>query len=277
MGRVEGRVALITGAARGQGRAHARRLAEEGANIVALDALTRYGTVSYPMPVEADLEETARLVREVGREVETAKVDVRDRAGMATAVERALERFGGIDIVVANAGIVPPGAVFWEIPEAEWDDVMDVNLKGVWNTVCVAVPSMIERGRGGSIVIISSGAGLRAAPHIADYNASKHGVIGLGRTMANELAKYRIRVNMIAPAAVATEMVLNPTTYKLFCPEIESPTMEDARQRFAALNPMGVAWVEPLDSANMVLWLASEEARYVSGSVIPLDGGALNA
>lgn len=275
MGRVDGRVALITGAARGQGRAHAQRLAQEGADIVAVDALVEFGTIGYPMATEEDLAETAQLVKQAGRDVLTDRVDVRDRSGLQSVVDRALEQFGKIDIVVANAGISPPGTPAWEISEAEWDDVMDVNLKGVWNTLCTVIPSMIERDAGGSIIITASAAGIMAAPNIGDYTASKHGVIGLGRTLARELAKHRIRVNMLAPAAVGTPMMLNDTMYKLFCPDIAEPTLEDARARFKTTNPMGVEWLEALDIANAALWLASDEARYVTGIVVPLDAGAL--
>jgi SDR family mycofactocin-dependent oxidoreductase len=275
MGRTEGRVALITGAARGQGRAHAQRLAEEGADIIALDALTDYGTMAYPMSTGDDLEETARLVRAAGRDVMTDQVDVRDRAGLQAAVERALGRFGKIDIVVVNAGIAPPGAPVWLIPEAEWDDVIDVNLKGVWNTACAVVPSMIERGQGGSIIITASAAGLTAAANLGDYNASKHGAIGLGRTLAQELAPHRIRVNMLAPGAVGTPMMLNDALYRLFCPDIAEPTMADAKARLVRGNPMGIPWLEAVDIANAALWLASDESRYVTGVVIPLDAGAL--
>jgi SDR family mycofactocin-dependent oxidoreductase len=275
MGRVEGQVALITGAARGQGRAHALRLAQEGADIIAVDALTDFATMGYEMATEEDLAETARLVKETGRDIIAERVDVRDRPGLQAVVDRGLEQFGKIDILVANAGISPPGTVLWEVSEAEWDDVMNVNLKGVWNTTSVVIPSMIERGEGGKIVITASAAGLMASPHIGDYSASKHGVVGLGRTLAKELAKYRIRVNMLAPAAVGTPMMLNATLAKLFCPDIENPTIEDLRERSARTNPMGVAWLDAVDIANAALWLVSDEARYVTGIVVPLDAGAL--
>jgi SDR family mycofactocin-dependent oxidoreductase len=275
MGRADGQVVLVTGAARGQGRAHARRLAEEGADIVAIDALVEYATIGYSMATKEDLEETARLVRETGRDVVAERVDVRDRDGLRAAVDRAIDRFGKIDAAVINAGIAPAGTPVWEISEAEWDDVINVNLKGVWNTVCALVPPMIERGAGGSIVITASAAGIMAAPNLGDYNASKHGVVGLGKTLAKELARHRIRVNILAPAAVGTDMMLNPTMFRLFCPDLAEPTLEDLRERSARGNPMGVPWLEAVDIANAALWLISDEARYVTGIIVPLDAGAL--
>jgi (+)-trans-carveol dehydrogenase len=227
------------------------------------------------MPTEEDLDETARLVRETGRDVLAEQVDVRDRHGLKAAVGRAIDRFGKIDAAVINAGIAPAGAPVWEIPEAEWDDVINVNLKGVWNTVCALVPSMIERGAGGSIVITASAAGIMAAPNLGDYNASKHGVVGLGKTLAKELARHRIRVNILAPAAVGTDMMLNPAMCRLFCPDLAEPTLEDLRERSARGNPMGVPWLDPVDIANAALWLISDEARYITGIVVPLDAGAL--
>ncbi len=276
MGRVEGKVALITGAARGQGRAHAVRLAEEGADIIALDALVEYATMGYAMGTAEDLAETERLVKETGRQVLTAQVDVRDRPGLQAIVDRGIAQFGRLDILVANAGISPPGTVLWEVTEAEWDDIQNVNLKGVWNTTSVVIPHLIKQGTGGSLILTASAAGLMGTPHIGDYSASKHGVMGVGKTLASELAKYRIRVNMLAPGAVGTPMMLNDAMYRLFCPDIENPTLDDARERFKRTNPMGIQWLEALDVANAALWLASDESRYVTGIVIPLDAGAVS-
>jgi SDR family mycofactocin-dependent oxidoreductase len=276
MGRVEGKVALITGAARGQGRAHAVRLAEEGADIIAIDALVEYATMGYSMGSAEDLAETERLVKETGRQVLTAQVDVRDRPGLQAIVDRGIAQFGRLDILVANAGISPPGTVLWEVTEAEWDDIQNVNLKGVWNTTSVVIPHLIKQGTGGSLILTASAAGLMGTPHIGDYSASKHGVMGVGKTLASELAKYQIRVNMLAPGAVGTPMMLNDAMYRLFCPDIENPTLDDARERFKRTNPMGIQWLEALDVANAALWLASDESRYVTGIVIPLDAGAVS-
>jgi len=274
MGRVEGKVAFITGAARGQGRAHAVRLAEEGADIVAIDALGSYSTVAYPMATQEDLDETVRLVEGLDRRILARQADVRSRAELQAVADEALATFGAIDVVSANAGIAPLGLPFWEMSEAQWDDCLDVNLKGVWLTCSVVVPSMIERDRGGSIIVTSSGAGLLGAPHLADYNSSKHGVIGLMRTMANELARHYIRVNAICPTVVDTPMVQNDQLYRLFRPDLDDPQQADVIESFRRMNAMPEPWIEPVDVSNAVLWLASDEARYVTGVALPVDLGS---
>jgi (+)-trans-carveol dehydrogenase len=277
MGRMDGKVCLITGAARGQGRAHAVRLAAEGADIVAIDALSPSEWVRYPMPGEEELALTAKLVEDQDRRIIARRADVRSRPEIQAVVDEALAAFGGIDVVVANAGITPPGTSFWQIQQGEWDDVIAVNLTGVLHTVSTVVPSMLERGTGGSIVVISSGAGLKANPNIADYNVSKHGAIALAKTMANELAPHRIRVNVICPGFVGTDMIFNDHVYKLFCPDIENPTRQEAVARYSSMNPLPEPYVEPNDVSNAVLWLASEESRFVTGVVLPVDLGLNNA
>jgi (+)-trans-carveol dehydrogenase len=276
MGRVEGKVAFITGAARGQGRSHAVRLAEEGADIVAVDYLTSYDSVLYPMSDQSDLDETVRLVEAQDRRILARKADVRDRAQMQSVVNEALSEFGHIDIVSANAGIQAAGALFWEMSEQQWDDCLGVNLKGTWITCAVAVPSMIERGQGGSIIITSSASGIKAFQHLADYNSSKHGVIGLSKTMANELAQYYIRVNAICPTGVDTAMIHNEALYKLFRPDLESPGRDDVAEVFRGLNAIPEPWLDPRDISNTILWLASDEGRYITGTVIPIDLGHMN-
>ncbi len=275
MGKLEGRVALVTGAGRGQGRAHAIRLAQEGADVVAVDlAAPAFPWSAYPMAGPGDLADTARLVKSEGRRVLALPVDVRDRAGMAAAVAEAEASLGVIDIVVANAGISPFGPKSWEITEEQWNDVLGVNLTGVWNTTSVVIPSMIRQGRGGSIVVTSSGAGLRAVPNLSDYCATKWGVIGFAKSLAQEVARYDIRVNVVAPGTVDTPMVQHEAMYRLFRPDLPNPGREDAgdllRQR---VSLMSEPWVEAVDVANAATWLATDDARFLTGVVLPVDLG----
>jgi (+)-trans-carveol dehydrogenase len=273
---LEGKVAFITGVARGQGRSHAVRLAEEGVDIIGVDALTGYDTIAYPMGSREELDETVQLVEKQGRRMIATEADVRDLASLESAVAAGVEEFGRLDIVAANAGISPPGTPLWQLPPQEWQDVIDVNLTGVFNTLRASVPHMLEAGNGGSIVITSSGAGLKAVQNLADYNSSKFGVIGLGKTAANELAPYKIRVNMICPSTVATPMVLNDALYRLFRPDLENPTVDDAAEVFTQMNPLGEPWADPVDISNAVVWLCSEQARTVTGIVLPVDLGVSN-
>ncbi|MBF4997354.1 mycofactocin-coupled SDR family oxidoreductase [Nocardia sp. BSTN01] len=277
MGRVENKVAFITGAARGQARAHAIRLAEEGADIIGVDSLAADPYASYPMGTQADLDETIALVEKAGRRMIGVKADVRDRAALQAALDQGLAEFGRLDIVCASAGISPPGRPLWEIDPAQWSGVLDVNLTGVFNTLAVTVPALVAAGNGGSIVLTASGAGLKSPQNLGDYNASKAGVVALGKTLANELAAQRIRVNVIAPGTVGTPMVTeNEETFKLFRPDLENPTLEDARPVFAMMMPMGEPWVDPVDIANAVLFFASDEARFVTGQVLAVDEGMTN-
>ena len=272
MGRVDGKVAFITGAARGQGRSHALRLAEEGADIVAVDLCEQIATVPYAMATPEDLAETARLVEEQDRRIVTARADVRDAGQLQAAVDEGLSQFGHIDIVCANAGIFTLGPAV-ELSEQEWQDTIDVNLTGVWHTCKAVIPAMIEAGNGGSIVITSSTAGIKGYPNTAHYTASKHGVVGLARTLANELAPQMIRVNTVHPTGVDTDMIQNESVYRLFLPDAENPTREDVKEVFAATNALPIPWVEPRDISNAVLWLASDESRYVTGVALPVDAG----
>jgi (+)-trans-carveol dehydrogenase len=272
MGRLDGKVALITGAARGQGRSHAIRLAQEGADIVAIDMVDQIGTAVYDMSTPEDLAETVKRVEELDRRIIAERGDVRNQADIDHVVSTALADFGHIDIVVANAGIFSY-APFWEISEQQWDDMQDVNLKGVWHTAKAVAPSMIAAGRGGSIILTSSTAGLKQIPNSAHYVAAKHGVVGLMRALASELAQYNIRANTVHPTTVATPMIQNDATYALFRPDLEHPTQEDAIPAFAAVNLIPVPWVEPVDISNAVLWLASDESRFVTGHTLPVDAG----
>lgn len=274
MGRVSGKVALITGAARGQGRSHAIRLAEEGADVFLVDACADIASVRYPLPTEADLKETAELVAATGRRVEWAVADVRSQHDMNSVVSAAISSYGYVDIVCANAGIVG-FAPTWELTEDEWQDVIDVNLTGVFHTVKAVVPTMIEAGRAGSIVITSSIQAFRGSANIAHYNASKAGVMGLMRTLAGELGRKRIRVNTVNPSAVATPMLHNETTFAVFGPDLENPGVDDLWESSKSRNVMDVGWVEPIDMSNAVLFLASDESRYITGASLPVDAGLL--
>ncbi len=272
--RVPRKTAFVTGAARGQGRSHCIRLAEEGANIVALDIAAPVETMPYDMASPDDLLETVALVEKTGQSIISAAVDVRDFDQVSALVERGVSRFGGIDIVVANAAVAYRGKPVWTVTELEWDTVIDVNLKGVWHTVKAVIPGMIERGAGGSIVLISSGAALMGAANIGEYVAAKSGVIGLGRTLARSLGRYSIRVNTICPGTTNTPMVNADYTYRLFRPDLAEPTLDDIMPLLYAATLLPVPWVEPEDISNAVLWLASDEARYVTGTELRVDAGA---
>ncbi len=273
--RVQGKVALITGAARGQGRAHALRLAQEGADIIAVDVCETVATTPYDGATEADLAETVKQVEDLDRRILTRKSDTRDLAGLEAAVADGLSEFGRLDIVCANAGIAS-FAPAWELTEDVWQDVIDINLTGVWKTVRATVPTMLEQGSGGSIILTSSIAGLIAFPNLAHYTAAKHGVTGLMRTLAVELAPHRIRVNSVHPTTVDTDMVNNEPVYSLFLGGMQGATRADAEVGMKALNAIPIPWVDPVDISNAVLWLASDEARYVTGTTQVIDAGAMS-
>jgi len=272
--RAAGKVALVTGAARGQGRSHAVRLAEEGADIVAVDLCRQIATVPYPMSTPDDLAETAKLVEATGRRVVTASADVRDLDGLRAAVDGAVATLGRLDIVAANAGIHSGGIPSWEMPDEMWDDLIDVNLTGVWITCKVAAPHLVAAG-GGSIVITSSTAGLRPYGGIAHYVAAKHALMGLTKTLAQELGAHGIRVNAVNPTQVDTPMIQNPLIYRLFVPDVPQPTKE----QFAAASQAGMLlptpWLDARDVSDAVAFLASDEARFVTGIGLPIDAGVL--
>lgn len=274
MGRVQGKVAFITGAARGQGRAHAVRLAQEGAEIVAVDLCSDVATVPYDGATEADLEQTVKEVEALDRRIVAQQADVRDLSSLQAAVDAGLSQFGHLDIVCANAGI-GSFAPALDMTEDMWQDVVDINLTGVWKTVKATAPSMVERGQGGSIILTSSIAGLIAFPHLAHYTAAKHGVTGLMRTLAAELAPHSIRVNSVHPTTVDTPMVANEAIWGLFLGGVQGATREQAAAGMTALNAMPVPWVEAVDISNAVLYLASDEARYVTGTTMVIDAGAM--
>lgn len=274
-GRMQGKVAFITGAARGQGRAHALRLAEEGADIVAVDICADIDTVTpyYPLATEEELAETVRGVEALDRRIVARKADVRDLDGLQAAFDEGLAEFGHVDTVVANAGIATYGKA-WELSAEQWKDMIDVNLTGVFHTAKVAIPSMIEAGRGGSILFTSSIGGLKGIQQVGHYVACKHGIVGLMRTLANELGPYSIRVNTIHPTNVDTTMIQNPGTWAMFSPGDPEPSREKAMPGFMSLNTLPVPWIEAVDISNAMLFLASDEARYVTGVAFPVDAGA---
>ena len=275
-GRVDGKVAFITGAARGQGRSHAVRLAEEGADIIAIDVCKRISSnEDIPVPTPDDLAETADLVKNLNRRVVTAEVDVRDYAAVKAAVDSGVEQLGRLDVIVANAGIGNGGQTLDRTSEADWDDMIDVNLSGVWKSVKAAVPHIISGGRGGSIILTSSVGGLKAYPHTGHYIAAKHGVVGLMRTFAVELGHHSIRVNSVHPTNVNTPLFMNEGTMRLFRPDLENPGPDDMAVVAQMMHVLPIGWVEPVDISNAVLFLASDESRYVTGLPMTVDGGSM--
>jgi len=275
MGRVEGKVAFITGAARGQGRAHAVRLAQEGADIIAIDACEDQPNIPYPGATQEDLAETVRQVEALDRRIVAEKADVRSYDQLKAVVDRGVAQLGRLDIVSANAGIGVSPTLSEELSEEAWSDMLDVNLSGVWRTCKAAIPHIKAAGRGGSIIITSSAAGLVGYPNASAYVSAKHGLVGLMRTLALELAPDMIRVNSIHPTQVDTDMIQNEATYRLFRPDLEHPTKADFEPVSQSMNALPIPWVEPVDISNAVLWLASDEARYVTGVTLPVDAGSV--
>lgn len=272
-GRLEGKVALITGAARGIGRAQAVRFAQEGADVIALDVCGPVETVSVPASTPEDLDETARLVRDAGGQIVTSIVDVRDEDELRSAVEAGVSACGGLDIVCATAGITSRGMTT-ELSDAAWQTMLDVNLTGVWRTCKVTASHLIGRGAG-SIILVSSIAGLRGLLGVAHYTAAKHGVVGLMRSLANELAPHNIRVNSVHPTNVDTPMIQNVAVAGAFRPDLDrEPTREEFAEAARSMNMLDIPWVEPIDVANACLFLASEEARYITAAILPVDAGA---
>ena len=245
------------------------RLAQEGADIIAVDICAQIDSVPYPMATSADLAETADQVEALDRRIVSRKADARDTGALQAALDSGVAELGPVDIVVANAGIAP--LALHDLPGA-WQDVIDVNLTGVFNTVEAAVPSMIAGGRGGSIVLISSTAGLNgiggSTPGGLGYSAAKHGVVGLMRSYANNLAKHSIRVNSVHPTGVNTPMVVNEAVGAFIASD---PTLGDA-----LANALPVTMLEPNDISNAIVWLASDDAKYVTGVTLPVDAGFTN-
>jgi SDR family mycofactocin-dependent oxidoreductase len=270
-GRVAGKVAFITGAARGQGRSHAIRLAEEGADIIAIDVCEDVATVPYGGATEADLAETVKQVEALDRRIVARKADVRDYNSLKAALDDGVAQLGKLDIVSANAGIFSSGPTA-ALTEEQWGQVIDINLSGVWRTCKAAIPHLVAN-HGGSIIITSSTAGIKGTPNLAHYVSAKHGLVGLMRTLAVELAPQSIRVNSIHPTMVDTPMVQNDALYELFMPGEEHPTKEQFAALSQSMQAMPIPWVDAVDISNALLFLASDEARYVTGVTLPVDAG----
>jgi SDR family mycofactocin-dependent oxidoreductase len=267
-GKLAGKVAFITGAARGQGRAHAVRMAEEGADIIAVDLAGRVApSVKYDPATAANLDETVRLVQATGRRIMASVVDTRDYAGLVTAVDDGVAEFGRLDVIVANAGIAVPQT--WnEITPESWGDVIDVNVTGTWNAVMAGAQKIIDGGRGGSIILISSAAGLKMQPFMVHYTTSKHAVTGMARAFAAELGRHSIRVNSVHPGPVATDMGSGDMVAEIGRTMESYPQLSNMLLGFLT---MGIA--EAGDIADAVLWLASDESKFVTAAAIPVDGG----
>jgi (+)-trans-carveol dehydrogenase len=272
MGLLDGKVAFITGAARGQGRSHAITLAREGADIIAVDLCQQASTVPYPMATPEDLAETVKEVEALDRRIIAAQADIRDLARLTEVVDQGVAELGRLDIVLANAGISTPAPTL-EMDELVWNEMIDINLTGQWKTLRASVPHIIAGGRGGAVVITSSLAAMYTNANTAHYSAAKAGLVMLMKTMAKELAPQSIRVNTVHPTTVATGMILNEPTYKLFRPDLEHPTREDFEVAALTLNKLPVAALEPSDISNAILYLVSDSGRYVTGITHVVDAG----
>jgi (+)-trans-carveol dehydrogenase len=274
VGRVAGKVAFITGAARGQGREHAVRLAEEGADIIAVDVCEDIDGVGYPGAKEADLDETAALIEKLDRRIVTAKADVRNLESLRTALDQGVAELGRPDVVVANAGISGAPSPAALIDESAWQTMLDINITGVMHTVKVALPHMSD-GRGGSIILVSSMLGLRGGGYMAGYASAKHAVVGLMNSLANELAPQWIRVNSIHPGNVRTPMLDNEWFCRTLRPDLPSPTVDDAAEIIGQFHMLPKPLIEARAVSNAVLFLASDESQYITGASLPIDAGAV--
>ena len=267
MGKFDGKVAFVTGAARGQGRSHAVRLAEEGADIIAVDLCRPIDSVPYALSTPDDLARTVKEVEALDRRIIATEADVRDGAALRAAVDAGVAELGRLDIVLANAGIfgIAPAD---DLDDDTWRHMVDTNLTGVWFTVKAALPHL---GAGAAIVLTSSTAGLRPFPGFAHYVAAKHGVVGLAKTLALELAPRGIRVNSLHPTTVNTPMVQNDALYALFSPD--QPDRAGFTAVSTGMHALPIPWIEPADVTNAVVWLCSDEARYVTGTTLSVDAG----
>ncbi|SDC66990.1 mycofactocin-coupled SDR family oxidoreductase [Rhodococcus tukisamuensis] len=267
----EGKVALVTGGARGQGRSHAVAFAERGADVVICDRCEDNDSVFYPLATEDDLAETVRLVEATGRRCIAVKADTGDRAAMDALVARAESEFGRVDVAVANAG-VSVAAPVQSMTSAQWNEVINSNLTGVFNTLGAVSPGMIERGYG-RIITISSMLGRAGNTNMVAYAASKWGVIGMTKSAALDLAKFGITVNAIAPGNISTPMIHNDALYSLMRPDLDAPTMDDVAPVFESLHAQPVPWLDPFEITRAVLFFAAEASAHITGTVLPIDAG----
>jgi SDR family mycofactocin-dependent oxidoreductase len=272
MGRIEGKVAFITGAARGQGRSHALHLAKEGADVIAIDLTAPIDTVPYPMATPEDLEETVRLVEGLNRRAIAASIDIRDLAGMRGFLDSAVHQLGRLDIVCANAGVLSLGPLI-DLTEEQWQETIDVNLTGTWKTIKAAVARMITAGNGGSVIITSSVASGLAYLSSGHYTAAKLGLVGLARVLAREVAEHDIRVNTIHPTNVISGMTDNETVIGRYRPDLDEPTFDDLLEGAKTKHPLRIGALEPDEISKTVLYLASDDSRYVTGSKHLVDAG----
>lgn len=272
MGRLDGKVAFITGAARGQGRSHAVRLAEEGADIIAVDGLADIETIGYPMAVRADMDQTVKMVEGLDRRILFERADVRDLTRLTEVATAGFAEFGRIDIICANAGVCSTAPVL-EMAEEVWRTMIDVNLTSAWNTVRAAGPFIVDGARGGSIVLTSSVAGVSGFPNLAHYTAAKHGLVGLMRALAVELAPHNIRVNTVHPTNVDSDMVHNPVMRAVMTGDANAG-WDATAPILSAMHVLNIPLIDPRDVSNAILWLVSDEARYVTGTTQMIDAGA---
>ncbi|MDV7076554.1 mycofactocin-coupled SDR family oxidoreductase [Gordonia amicalis] len=271
-GRLEGKVALVTGAARGMGRAQAVRFAQEGADVIAVDVCAPVEHSTNPGASPGDLAETVRLVQSHGRSIRAFVADVRDQQSLDAAVAQGVDALGRLDVICATAGISSSGRAV-EMGADRWQTMLDVNLTGVWRTCRAGIPHILDGGRGGSIVLISSIAGLRGLVSVGHYTAAKHGVVGLMKSLANELAPHNVRVNTVHPANTRTPMIQNPATMRTFCPGDDEPTQERFEAATQSMHLLPVPMIEAEDIAAACLFLASDESRYITGVTLPVDAG----
>lgn len=264
--RFASKVVFITGAARGQGRAEAVRFAQEGADIIAVDACSDFSSTAYAGATRDDLDETVRLVEATGRRIVATVADVRDFDSLSQALAKGVETFGRLDVVIANAGICS-GGLSWEITLEQWKETVDVNLTGVFHTAKASVPHLLATGDGGSIVFTSSVSGIKGTPFTGHYAATKHGIVGLAKTMANELGEHRIRVNTVHPAGVETGMTVSDL----------HPLIAEYASTLGPIymNSLPYQILQADDVASVVAWVCSDEAKYITGAQVPIDLGNL--
>jgi len=270
--KLDGRKALVTGGARGQGRAHALALAAHGAEVFVTDIGRQIDSVPYGLAEEADLKETAARIEAAGSRCGTAIADVRSRSDMAAAVEAATDLLGPIDTCICNAGVCS-WMPFLDMDEAAWGDVIDVNLTGVANTLQAVLPGMIEQGFG-RIVVTGSTLGRQGMANVAHYSAAKWGLHGMVKSIAMEVADRGVTINLVNPTIVNTPMMDNPAAYRLFCPDIEEPTREDALPRYATLNRIPMEWMEPEEISKAMIFFVSDDARFITGAALDVAAGA---